>query len=326
MTVYCAPCNRPFNGQQDLDQHIRNSSAHKKRRPQGQKPFAPDRVELAKPQHALSIRTSTERQRPQPLITTASSFSTSKITSPVITTDPRVVNSPWSPVAVFIQPRLPVPIHGNAHDVIKQKQLAKSVFFIQRNEINGMKRSHINVAKPREKVVKTLPTHDFQLSLQAIRHKDYRKTPPASGELKFRAVTVDCEMAGIAGGMGEVVMLCVIDYITGVGSEGGIHDCLEDVLATREVVVVCTRHKEAFQTWAKRKNSEELRLQKERERRRQEKEDEQARKGLLRARGGSSNRIYLSSDDEDEEILRWSDIAEDLGWPHPDTGYDPWSD
>jgi hypothetical protein len=35
--------------------------------------------------------------------------------------------------------------------------------------------------------------------------------------------------------------------------------------------------------------------------------------------------IQDCSDDNVEE-LHWSDIAEDLGWPHPDTGYDPWSD
>ena len=48
--------------------------------------------------------------------------------------------------------------------------------------------------------------------------------------------------------------------------------------------------------------------------------------------GGSGRGGYTSSswgyddDDDDREILHWSDIAEDLGWPHPDTGYDPWSD
>jgi hypothetical protein len=44
--------------------------------------------------------------------------------------------------------------------------------------------------------------------------------------------------------------------------------------------------------------------------------------------GGSSYRIYSDSDsdEEDGEVLDWSDIAEDLGWPHPDTGYDTWSD
>jgi hypothetical protein len=30
--------------------------------------------------------------------------------------------------------------------------------------------------------------------------------------------------------------------------------------------------------------------------------------------------------DEDDEMLRWSDTAEDCGWLHPDTGYGPWSD
>ena len=39
------------------------------------------------------------------------------------------------------------------------------------------------------------------------------------------------------------------------------------------------------------------------------------------------NRTATGIEEEyDDEVLRWSDIAEDLGWPHPDTGYDPWSD
>jgi len=32
------------------------------------------------------------------------------------------------------------------------------------------------------------------------------------------------------------------------------------------------------------------------------------------------------SDVYDAEVVHWDEIAEDLGWPHPDTGYDPWSD
>lgn len=43
----------------------------------------------------------------------------------------------------------------------------------------------------------------------------------------------------------------------------------------------------------------------------------------MKAGGGSSNCAYFDSDDEGENILHWSDIAEDMGWPHPDTGYDP---
>lgn len=31
-----------------------------------------------------------------------------------------------------------------------------------------------------------------------------------------------------------------------------------------------------------------------------------------------------TSDDE-SEIVRWLDITEDCGLPHPDSGYDPWS-
>ncbi len=277
-----------------------------------------------------------------------------------------------------------------------------------------------------------MPTHDFQLPLRAMKHKEFLQTPAASaGEPKFRAVALDCEMAGIAGGAGEVILLCVTDYVTGalllnrlvcprekitqmrssihgiskytldnailqgqalsgweearselwkyidnntilvghalehdldalriihprivdsailsrnaVGirrircglqtlcseilnveirkNNGGIHDCLEDVLATREVVLFCTRNKEAFQSWAEVKEREEMRLEKEREIARQEKKNEQA----MKDGGGISSHTYHALD-KDEEVLNWSDIAEDLGWPHPDTGYDPWSD
>jgi DNA polymerase III epsilon subunit-like protein len=53
-------------------------------------------------------------------------------------------------------------------------------------------------------------------------------------------------------------------------NRGAIHNCLEDVLATREVVLFCTQKKEAFQAWAEAKKVEELRLEEERERIRQE--------------------------------------------------------
>jgi DNA polymerase III epsilon subunit-like protein len=281
-----------------------------------------------------------------------------------------------------------------------------------------------------------LPTHDFELPPHVIKRKDFRQTPAVSEKRKFNAVTLDCEMAGIAGGAGEAILLCVTDYVTGaviinqfvcptekisqmrtsihgiskstldeailrgqalsgwegaraelwkhiddntilvghslqhdldalriihprvvdsgilsrnaVGirriqwglqtlssellnveirkNKGGIHDCLEDVLATREVVLFCTQNNKAFQTWAVAKRLKELRLAKEREQAREEKKNQEANKGSVNAGAGSSNRRYLSSANAAQETLRWSDIAEDMGWPHPDTGYDPWSD
>jgi DNA polymerase III epsilon subunit-like protein len=285
----------------------------------------------------------------------------------------------------------------------------------------------------------TLPSHDFQLPLRATKHKDFLQTPAASAEeTKFRAVTLDCEMAGIASGASEAIFLCVTDYVTGalllnrficpteaitqmrssihgiskfvldtaivqrqalsgwegarkelwkyiddktilvghalehdldalriihphivdsgilsrnaVGirrirwglktlcpellnfeirkNKGGIHDCLEDVLATREVVLFCTQNQEAFHNWAKAKKSEEIRLEEERERARQAKNNQRARKEVVKAEAGTrgTGSTYVNLDGEDKEIVYCSDIAEDLGWPHPDTGYDPWSD
>lgn len=282
-----------------------------------------------------------------------------------------------------------------------------------------------------------MPAHDFHPPLRAFKHKDYLETPAASDKTpKFRAVALDCEMAGVAGGAGEAILLCVTDYVTGavlmnrfvwpteritqirssihgiskstleaavlqgqalhgwkqarlelwkyidsstilvghalehdldalriihplivdsgilsinaVGirraqwglktlcaellnfqirkNEGGIHDCLEDVLATREVVLFCTRKKEAFQSWAETKIKKEMRLQDERERAKLEKENEKVWKAKAKAKGEINSLSYSGSDDEDEEILHWSDVAEGMGWPHPDTGYDPWSD
>lgn len=45
----------------------------------------------------------------------------------------------------------------------------------------------------------------------------------------------------------------------------------------------------------------------------QKKKDEQTWKDLLRVGGGNSNRICLSLDNEDKEILYWFNIAKDLG-------------
>jgi hypothetical protein len=60
-----------------------------------------------------------------------------------------------------------------------------------------------------------LLTHDFQLSLRAIKHKDFLQTPAASTkELKFLIVTLNCEMVGIASGVSEAILLCVTNYVT----------------------------------------------------------------------------------------------------------------
>lgn len=305
---------------------------------------------------------------------------------------------------------------------------------------HSSKRAKVNRYKPYSccgtvgKGCKTLPTHNFQLPLRAFTHKDFRPTPAASAEPKFRAVVIDCEMAGVPSGASEVVLVCATDFVTGAvlvnrlvcpseriwqmrtpihgikkstldeatsqgralagwegaraelwkyidddtilvghalhhdlsalrmihprvvdsgilsgkavghrriqlglqtlcsellkvkirAGKGGIHDGLEDVLATREVVLFFTRarNKKAFQDWAEARKCEEIRLEKKR------KIDKRLKREAARAKasGGSSGYGEFDSDYEDREILHWSDIAEDLGWPHPDTGYDPWSD
>ncbi|KAL9034139.1 MAG: hypothetical protein Q9180_005573 [Flavoplaca navasiana] len=117
-------------------------------------------------------------------------------------------------------------------------------------------------------------------------------------------------------------------------SNGGIHDCLEDVLASRELVLHFIYHPEKYQKWALLKREEELerraKLQSQRERRKASASRQNTQKGkgtVTNFRDYGSN-SFNHDDPEyyDDEVLRWEDIAEDLGWPHPDTGYDPWSD
>lgn len=109
-------------------------------------------------------------------------------------------------------------------------------------------------------------------------------------------------------------------------NKGGVHDCLEDVLSTREVVLLCTRNKQKFEAWAEAKKLELTRQEEQKKAARQKLASKRAEEEKLKF-GLSSN--FESDYDEyesDEEILYWSDIAEEFGWPHPDTGYDPWSD
>jgi DNA polymerase III epsilon subunit-like protein len=115
-------------------------------------------------------------------------------------------------------------------------------------------------------------------------------------------------------------------------NDGGVHDCLEDVLATREVALLCTQNKEGLRNWAEVAKAEEERKVLERKAAQLNKKAEKAKgkkskAGKSKAENSNCDSGDMHSSSEFEiEIMRWSDVAEDFGWPHPDTGYDPWSD
>jgi len=96
------------------------------------------------------------------------------------------------------------------------------------------------------------------------------------------------------------------------------HDSIEDAFAAREVVLWCIGHKEELAAWGRKQKEEYIRKKKLQEAKRA--------KRLKQKKAMADRPPTFSTDDEVDEIVRWSDIAEDLGWPHPDTGYDPWSD
>lgn len=115
------------------------------------------------------------------------------------------------------------------------------------------------------------------------------------------------------------------------------HDCLEDALAAREVVLWCAQNTVKLADWGRIEADEERRkreLQKWRKKRTATRSAKAkvATEGEKQGKPAVETILYgesgLNSGDgtSESEILHWSDIAEDLGWPHPDTGYDPWSD
>lgn len=63
---------------------------------------------------------------------------------------------------------------------------------------------------------KTATHHIFELPPKGFRHKECLQTPLASSAKKLTAVVLDCEMAGTGRSINEVVMLCAVDYTTGV--------------------------------------------------------------------------------------------------------------
>lgn len=286
-----------------------------------------------------------------------------------------------------------------------------------------------------------LPKHDYaNLDPRlAAKYQSFAPTPAASPQKPaFRAVTIDCEMAGVVGMMSKVILICAADYFTGAillnklvypaekviswrssihgikrstmetavlqgqtlagwkearqelwkfiddttilvghalqhdldvlrmihprivdsailasnavgtrarqwgletlcreflsieirNNKGGVHDCMEDVLATREVVLWCTRNRRELEHWANLRRMEEELKKEERLKAQQAKKNEEAKKKTSEAKNLDFEAYdeYLDTHSEEDERIYWSDIAEDLGYPHPDTGYDPWSD
>ncbi|KAB8256461.1 ribonuclease H-like domain-containing protein [Aspergillus pseudonomiae] len=122
------------------------------------------------------------------------------------------------------------------------------------------------------------------------------------------------------------------------------HVCLEDTLATRDVVLSCLRNPEGLTVWAGNAKAKYDAEVKEREARKRQKKEQKAKMAAKQqqatatqpstSRGplGNASQLLVFEESsgieasDDPETLRWSDIAEDCGWPHPDTGYDPWSD
>ncbi|KAE8384823.1 ribonuclease H-like domain-containing protein [Aspergillus alliaceus] len=114
------------------------------------------------------------------------------------------------------------------------------------------------------------------------------------------------------------------------------HVCLEDTLATRDVVLSFLRDPEGLITWARMAKAKHEAEQAEREAKRRQKRQQQ--EAANQPHGPPANApqslVFQGFCDidvyggyyDDSETLRRSNTAEACGWPDPDTGSDPWSD
>jgi hypothetical protein len=103
-----------------------------------------------------------------------------------------------------------------------------------------------------------------------------------------------------------------------------IHDSMEDAFAAREVVLWCLNNTAKLEEWATRKgNTISPKAVKRHTNKRKVKHNSSQRESKF---DDDDDDDDDSDYDEGGEVLFWSDVAEDFGWPHPDTGYDPWSD
>lgn len=98
------------------------------------------------------------------------------------------------------------------------------------------------------------------------------------------------------------------------------HSALEDAYAARDIAIWCIRNPEELKLWAEnaRRREEECGLRKRLNRH---------RKGRFKSNEPASQSIraweYGAKHDDYSDDIRWSDLAEELGWPED---YDPWSD
>ncbi|KAJ5594056.1 ribonuclease H-like protein [Penicillium hispanicum] len=100
------------------------------------------------------------------------------------------------------------------------------------------------------------------------------------------------------------------------------HDALEDAYATRNVVIWCIRNPELLKEWAEQARHQEAQHKAEKSQRKR-------RKARSKGKAPASKPVGSPQDLDSNSSSDPFDVAAYLvecGWPHPDTGYEPWSD
>ncbi|RAL04543.1 ribonuclease H-like protein [Aspergillus ibericus CBS 121593] len=161
------------------------------------------------------------------------------------------------------------------------------------------------------------------LSIMGIIHSRIVDSQILTGEAIFPKLSTSSPLPRLTGL--KALASELTEYDIQAGRKG--HTALEDAYATRDVVIWCLRYPQLLESWADmaKKRYEQIKKQ-DKERREMRKAKKKATKKQPQSRGGMPPRTQGYRYCEDSEMEHWSDIAEACGYPHPDTGYDPWSD
>jgi hypothetical protein len=123
MVIQCFPCDRPFKDQQVLDQHLRDSSLHKRYIPKPAQAKVPTPLQSA--DFRISISSPRQPTHPQQL-QAASSSSSSQIMENGQNGTYYDKKSPWSVIPIFQQPTLLEALRIHCHspeDLLENKYL-----------------------------------------------------------------------------------------------------------------------------------------------------------------------------------------------------------
>ncbi|KAF8534977.1 ribonuclease H-like domain-containing protein, partial [Trichophaea hybrida] len=220
---FCDVCEREFRNEAGLQMHVQNSKVHKKAK----------RQQLKEANNA-TLSSSSKTVIPS-TITPGYNHWTVVPTSQQLTVFETLIANCHSPDDLLknqylLQPYGPEDFEalrkckncGGVKKKLQSRAKTECVFHPGKRQIPNKndKRRLYSCCDDTGRGCASRPAHDYMTPDRRLvaKYQEYSLTPTHSHRTttrKRQAVVLDCEMAGVVGGAGELILLCVADYLTG---------------------------------------------------------------------------------------------------------------